>query len=108
MADISTETIITASTEAEDGNQNSKASLLQTVLDSIIYGEKRGNFEHPTSVHSMMDLILGAATGFFARKFVPLPDSPERVFKTPLEVFRESLRHAVRYVTDLACFTKLT
>ncbi|KAM0226578.1 hypothetical protein ACHAQD_000502 [Fusarium lateritium] len=91
---VDEKTIITASTEAEDRNGNSKASLLQTVLDSIIYGEKRGPFEHPTSAHSMMDLILGVATGFFAKKFVPLPDSPGRVFKTPLEVFRESLRHA--------------
>ncbi|KIL92191.1 hypothetical protein FAVG1_04598 [Fusarium avenaceum] len=91
---VDKKTIITASTEAEDGNENSKASLLQTVLDSIIYGEKGETFEHPTPVHSLMDLILGVATGFFARKFIPLPDSPGRVFKTPLEVFRESLRHA--------------
>ncbi|KAM0282095.1 hypothetical protein ACHAO9_010416 [Fusarium lateritium] len=91
---VDEKTIITASTEAEDRNGNSKASLLQTVLDSIIYGEKRGTFEHPTSAHSMMDLILGVATGFFAKKFVPLPDNPGRIFKTPLEVFRESLRHA--------------
>ncbi|KAF5660277.1 Mg2+ transporter like zinc transport [Fusarium heterosporum] len=88
---IDENTIITASTEAKERNENSKGSLLQTVLDSMIYGEKRGTFERPRSVHSMMDLILGVATGFFARKFVPLPD---RLFKTPLEVFRESLRHA--------------
>ncbi|KAM0190411.1 hypothetical protein ACHAPI_009400 [Fusarium lateritium] len=91
---VDEKTIITASTEAEDRNGNSKASLLQTVLDSIIYGEKRGIFEHPTSAHSMMDLILVVATGLFAKKFVPLPDSLGRIFKTPLEVFRESLRHA--------------
>ncbi|KAM0248964.1 hypothetical protein ACHAP5_003173 [Fusarium lateritium] len=91
---VDEKTIITASTEAEYRNGNPKASLLQTVLDSLIYGEKRGTFEHPTSAHSMMELILGVATGFFAKKFVPLPDNPGRVFKTPLEVFRESLRHA--------------
>ncbi|KAF5000342.1 hypothetical protein FGRMN_1810 [Fusarium graminum] len=88
---VDKKTIITASTEAKERNENSKDSLLQTVLDSMIYGEKRGTFERPTTVHSMMNSILGVATGFFARKFVPLPD---RLFKTPLEVFRESLRHA--------------
>ncbi|KAJ3529040.1 hypothetical protein NM208_g9933 [Fusarium decemcellulare] len=91
---IDEKTIITTSTETTGRNEKSKESLLQTVLDNMIYGEKKGTFERPTSVHSMMELILGVATGFFARKFVPLSNNPSGVFKTPLEVFRESLRHA--------------
>ncbi|CAG9997131.1 unnamed protein product [Clonostachys byssicola] len=58
----------------------------------MIYGEKKGSFERPKSVKAMMELILGVATGFFVRKLVPLPGNPNGVFKTPLEVFRESLR----------------
>lgn len=62
----------------------------------MIYGEKKGSFERPKSVTAMMELILGVATGFFVRKLVSLPGNLNGVFKTPLEVFRESLRDVVR------------
>lgn len=89
------ETVITASTETTPLDERQKDSLLRTVLDHMIYGESHDNFDRPRSVLSMMELILGAATGFFDRKFIPLPGNPNSVFKTPLEMFREYLRHAV-------------
>ncbi|KAF5674608.1 putative G alpha chain [Fusarium denticulatum] len=93
-ADISPETIITASTETTPLDERSRDSLLRTVLDRMIYDEGQDTFDHPKSAHSMMELTLGVATGFFDRKFVPLPTKLNVMFKTPLEVFREYLRHA--------------
>jgi hypothetical protein len=82
------------------------STLLHRVLNDIAYGEGRGRFERPTSVDAVMQLILGAATGFFIEKCVQLADGTS---KGPLEVFRESIREVVRlYRRNKRARTKVT
>lgn len=78
---------------SQDARDSSMSTLLQHVLNDIAYGESRGRSERPTSVNEVMQLVLGAATGFFIEKCVQLADG---TFKGPLEVFRESIRDVVR------------
>lgn len=96
--DACLETIITAATETSDqtSKEKSASSLLQSALDNIIYGESKSRFERPTSVHSVMELILGIATGFFMKKYVSVQDPGHKnEHKGPLEIFRESIRDVV-------------
>ncbi|KAL2851650.1 hypothetical protein BJX68DRAFT_275120 [Aspergillus pseudodeflectus] len=88
-----------ASTAAPQNSRDSSMStLLHRVLNDIAYGEGRGRFERPTSVGAVMQLILGAATGFFIEKCVQLADGTS---KGPLEVFRESIREVANRETVL-------
>lgn len=47
-----------------------------------------------------MELILGAATGFFMQNFIPVPRETKtdvaEIKKGPMEIFRESIRDVVR------------
>lgn len=87
---INPETIVTSMTERSDQPLNSR--LLHRVLDTIINGESQGRFERPNSAHSVMELILGVATGFFMQKFVRID---QEIMKGPMEIFRESIRDVV-------------
>ncbi|KAI9648346.1 hypothetical protein NHQ30_002979 [Ciborinia camelliae] len=101
---IDEKTIITATTE--DPNQESPknidrespGNLLQTALRNILYGEAKGRFERATSVHSVMELILSVATGFFVEKSVAVPNQNP---KGPIEIFRESIRDVADQETSL-------
>ncbi|GIJ90580.1 hypothetical protein Asppvi_009539 [Aspergillus pseudoviridinutans] len=83
---------------SQDARDSSMSTLLQHVLNDITYGESRGRSERPTSVNAVMQLVLGAATGFFIEKCVQLADG---TFKGPLEVFRESIRDVANRETEL-------
>ncbi|GFF54269.1 hypothetical protein IFM58399_09785 [Aspergillus lentulus] len=83
---------------SQDARDSSMSTLLQHVLNDIAYGETRGRSERPTSVNEVMQLALGAATGFFIEKCVQLADG---TFKGPLEVFRESIRDVANRETEL-------
>ncbi|KAI1800722.1 hypothetical protein F4811DRAFT_495067 [Daldinia bambusicola] len=87
---IDEKTIITATTEDSEHTN----SLFQNIQDNILYGETRSRFERATSVRSIMELFLGAATGFFIEKFISCPgqESGQRINKGPIEIFRESIR----------------
>lgn len=60
----------------------------------MVYGESKSRFELPTSVHSMMELILGVATSFFIKESL-LQKATTKVKKGPIDVFRESIRDVV-------------
>ncbi|CAD6442463.1 4cecb410-8850-4ae9-86e2-1cd6439bea72 [Sclerotinia trifoliorum] len=94
---IDEKTIITAT--SEKFNQNSSQSiqldpkssggLLQTALNNILNGEAKGRFERATTAHSVMELLLGAATGSFMDPSVEIFNEKS---KGPIEIFRESIR----------------
>ncbi|KAI5917326.1 hypothetical protein F4810DRAFT_696975 [Camillea tinctor] len=90
---IDEKTIITATTE--DSSQESVQNLLQKTLENISYGDARSRFERPTSVQSVMELVLGVATRSFMEKSIIIPSSEHQMKKSPIEVFRESLRDVV-------------
>ncbi|KAL7628710.1 hypothetical protein AAE478_000225 [Parahypoxylon ruwenzoriense] len=99
---IDEKTIITATTE--EPNQTSTRNLLQTTLDNILYGGTRSRFERATSVQSVMNLVLGVATGSFMEIFIPVrsPDSKRPIeMKGPIEIFRESIRNVADDETRL-------
>ncbi|TGO54999.1 hypothetical protein BCON_0098g00210 [Botryotinia convoluta] len=102
----SKETIITATTHNFDktSKQSSKAdreppeSLLQNSLDNILYGETKSQFERARSVDSLMELLLGVASGLFIKRFVPVS---EQIYKGPIEIFRESIRDVAEKESSL-------
>ncbi|KAJ4169625.1 hypothetical protein NW754_005777 [Fusarium falciforme] len=83
----------------DESEDTSYQRLLHTVLDNMIHGESRSRFERPTSVHSIMELILGCATGFFMKKLVPVVDDLD--CKDLMEVFLESIRDVANEETRL-------
>lgn len=102
-------TIITAAARIDD-TTSSKASsqkstsierdfpgrLLSNVVRNILYGEAGSQFERATSAHSVMELIVNVATGFFKDKSI---DSSRilsaKAMRSPIDVFRESIRRVV-------------
>lgn len=94
------ETIITATTGGPDQrsrrglDQETTMSLLEAVLRNILQNETESVFEGATSVDTVMELMLGVATGLFVEKSVAIPDQAP---KGPIEIFRESIRDVVRY-----------
>ncbi|KAL5364589.1 hypothetical protein BJX96DRAFT_187974 [Aspergillus floccosus] len=82
----------------QDSKDSSMSTLLHRVLNDIAYGESRGRFERPTSVDAVMQLVLGAATGFFIAKCVRFADGTS---KGALEVFREFIRDVANRETEL-------
>ncbi|KAI0095585.1 hypothetical protein F4814DRAFT_457575 [Daldinia grandis] len=87
---IDEKTIISATTEDSGHTKN----LFQNIQNNILYGETRSRFERATSVQSIMELFVGAASGFFMEKFISCPgqDMGQRINKGPIEIFRESIR----------------
>ncbi|KAI2784127.1 hypothetical protein F4815DRAFT_270024 [Daldinia loculata] len=87
---IDEKTIISATTEDSVHTKN----LFQSIQNNILYGETRSRFERATSVQSIMELFVGAASGFFMEKFISCPgqDMGQRINKGPIEIFRESIR----------------
>ncbi|KAJ8127801.1 hypothetical protein O1611_g5834 [Lasiodiplodia mahajangana] len=81
-------TIITAT--ADDSDQESTGSLLK-----VIWSEARNVFGEATSVYSIMELFLSAATGFFVAK------SADIYNKGPIEIFRDSMRDVADQETRL-------
>ncbi|KAM0158465.1 hypothetical protein ACHAQE_005481 [Botrytis cinerea] len=100
------ETIITATTQdfGKTSNQSSKEdreppeSLLQNALDNILYGETKSQFERARTVDSLMELLLGVASGLFIKRFVPIS---EKIYKGPIEIFRESIRDVAEKESSL-------
>ncbi|KAI0103952.1 hypothetical protein GGR51DRAFT_236951 [Nemania sp. FL0031] len=76
---VDEKTIITAT--ADDSDQENTGSLLK-----FIWSEARNAFGEATSVYSIMELFLSAATGFFVAKFAEISN------KGPIEIFRDSMR----------------
>ncbi|OJJ36989.1 hypothetical protein ASPWEDRAFT_38634 [Aspergillus wentii DTO 134E9] len=64
------------------------------VYEALVFEESRGGFKQPTCVMSMMELILGIATGPFMRK--TSFEGNKIITKEAMEIFRES----IRYVAD--------
>ena len=66
-------------------------------------GERDGAFHQPKSVNQMMELILAAATGLFAKRHISVPragDEDSSAQKGVLDVFDESIRDVVSRVSD--------
>ncbi|KAI0535157.1 hypothetical protein GGR58DRAFT_22443 [Xylaria digitata] len=96
-------TIITAATDGPDQKsprslQEINGNLLEAALRNILYNKDRSVFEGAASVYSVMELILGAATGLFIEKSVITPDQSA---KGPVEIFRESIREVANEETSL-------
>ncbi|KAG4255455.1 hypothetical protein FPRO04_03987 [Fusarium proliferatum] len=82
------ETLITATTEKEPDN-----FLVETIRKNLTGGETRSRFAQPQSIHMFIEQILGITTGFFEWPIVGL--------KTPLDVFRESIRKVANDEAEL-------
>ncbi|KAI1149342.1 hypothetical protein F4825DRAFT_60163 [Nemania diffusa] len=101
---IDEKTIITATTGDSDQysrrslDQENTGSLLEATLRNVLYNEAGSLFEGATSVYSIMELILGVATGLFVEKSVVIPNQTS---KDPIEVFRESIRDVANQETSL-------
>ncbi|KAI1120436.1 hypothetical protein F5Y10DRAFT_289756 [Nemania abortiva] len=96
-------TIITATDDYDQENHKSigketTGTLLESVLRNVIY-EAESTFEGAISVHSVLELILGAATGLFMEKSVAIPYQTSS--KGPIEIFRESIRDVANQETTL-------
>ncbi|TGO81886.1 hypothetical protein BPOR_0983g00010 [Botrytis porri] len=107
ITDLASETIITATTQKFDKSskeKNSEAdreppeSLLQNALDNILHGETKSQFERTRTVDSLMELLLGVASGLFIKRFVPVSD---QIYKGPIEIFRESIRDVAEKESSL-------
>ncbi|QGI78443.1 hypothetical protein CEK25_005172 [Fusarium fujikuroi] len=85
---LSLETLITATTEKEPDN-----FLVETIRKNLTGGETRSRFAQPQSIHMFIEQILGITTGFFEWPIVGL--------KTPLDVFRESIRKVANDEAEL-------
>ncbi|THV54800.1 hypothetical protein BGAL_0019g00010 [Botrytis galanthina] len=105
-ADPASETIITATTQkfGETPEQISKADreppeiLLQNALDNILHGDTKTQFERAKTVNSLMELLLGVASGLFMKRFVPVSG---QIYKGPIEIFRESIRDVAEKESSL-------
>ncbi|KAI0449383.1 hypothetical protein F5B21DRAFT_50144 [Xylaria acuta] len=92
---IDEKTIITATTDAsnqessEGLDQKTNGRLLEDALRNILRNENGSIFEGATSAYSVMELILGVATGLFVEKSVTIPKQSS---KGPVEIFRDSIR----------------
>ncbi|KAL9570135.1 hypothetical protein ACKAV7_005643 [Fusarium commune] len=82
---VEEKTLITATTKKEPDNL-----LLETIKRNLTGGETRSRFAQPRSIHMFIEQILGITTGLFEWPTVGL--------KTPLDVFRESIRKVLRSV----------
>ncbi|KAH7166704.1 hypothetical protein DER46DRAFT_659338 [Fusarium sp. MPI-SDFR-AT-0072] len=80
---VEEKTLITATTKKEPDNL-----LLETIKRNLTGGETRSRFAQPRSIHIFIEQILGITTGLFEWPTVGL--------KTPLDVFRESIRKVLR------------
>ncbi|KAI1113766.1 hypothetical protein F5Y14DRAFT_441692 [Nemania sp. NC0429] len=81
--------------DCEDPAQES--SLLQKILNNVLYGGSRSRFERATTVESVMELILGVAIGSFMEKSISVESSR----KGPIEIFREEIRNVSNTETEL-------
>jgi hypothetical protein len=78
-------TIITAT--AEPGGTN-----VPRLTNRMMNGEGGTRISMPTTVHSVMELMLGAATNAIMSDSVPTMGKKI----TPIDVFRESIKDVVR------------
>ncbi|CVL12382.1 uncharacterized protein FPRN_03588 [Fusarium proliferatum] len=85
---VDEKTLITATTEKEPDN-----FLVETIRKNLTGGETRSRFAQPQSIHMFIEQILGITTGFFEWPIVGL--------KTPLDVFRESIRKVANDEAEL-------
>ncbi|RDW90751.1 uncharacterized protein DSM5745_02526 [Aspergillus mulundensis] len=75
------ETIITSTSEEPDGSDN---TFMQHMVNALNHQGKNS----PTSDGSLIELIVNTAVGMFLRKNITIMDTR----KSPLEVFRDSIR----------------
>ncbi|KAL3605288.1 hypothetical protein FPOAC2_00231 [Fusarium poae] len=93
-------TIITAT--AEPGGTNvprltNGKNFHDAVLDRMMNGEGGTRISMPTTVHSVMELMLGAATNAIMSDSVPTMGKKI----TPIDVFRESIKDVVNEEAEL-------
>ncbi|KAJ5691595.1 Mg2+ transporter protein CorA-like/Zinc transport protein ZntB [Penicillium malachiteum] len=92
---IDEETIISASSNGPDD----KDSLLRANIEKMLaFGEMTDRFDRPDSVESLMELMMGVATGLFMHRCIPSGNASSR---SPLEVFQESIRYVTEEETTL-------
>ncbi|KAF7857817.1 uncharacterized protein EAF02_011184 [Botrytis sinoallii] len=72
--------------------------LLQNALDNILHGDTKSQFERAKTVDSLMELLLGVASGLFMKRFVPVSG---QIYKEPIEIFRESIRDVAEKESSL-------
>lgn len=98
LANSYLETIITAASdlsnqEVLNNPDEVPRSFFQASWRNIFYNDPEV-FEGTVSVYSLVESVLGAATGLFVERHVTIPgESP----KAPIEIFRESIRDVVSY-----------
>ncbi|TGO38028.1 hypothetical protein BHYA_0083g00070 [Botrytis hyacinthi] len=73
-------------------------NLLQNALDNILHGDTKSQFERAKTVDSLMELLLGVASGLFMKRFVPVSG---QIYKGPIEIFRESIRDVAEKESSL-------
>ncbi|KAL4903579.1 hypothetical protein BDW74DRAFT_155782 [Aspergillus multicolor] len=78
---IDGETIITSTSEEPDGSDN---TFMQHMVNALNHQDKNS----PTSDGSLIELIVSTAVGMFRRKNITIMDTR----KSPLEIFRDSIR----------------
>ncbi|TGO70557.1 hypothetical protein BELL_0705g00010 [Botrytis elliptica] len=72
--------------------------LIQNALDNILHGETKSQFERAKTVDSLMELLLGVASGLFMKRFVHVSG---QIYKGPIEIFRESIRDVAEKESSL-------
>ncbi|KAI2616109.1 hypothetical protein GGR54DRAFT_611210 [Hypoxylon sp. NC1633] len=88
---IDEKTIITATAEDPQDSNSKVEDLFEATLHKILYDQTNSRLEHAISVDSVIELILGVATGLFMKKYIAFPVRFVEK-KGPIDVFRESIR----------------
>ncbi|KAJ5929318.1 Mg2+ transporter protein CorA-like/Zinc transport protein ZntB [Penicillium verhagenii] len=96
-----TGTIITTSSKPPDQRED---LLSAGIRDFVMSNQSQSSFERVTSMNSMIEVVLGVATGLFTKRIIQIQNGltekkPER--KSALEIFRESIRRVANLETDL-------
>ncbi|KAJ6020907.1 Mg2+ transporter protein CorA-like/Zinc transport protein ZntB [Penicillium herquei] len=94
-------TIITTSLKPP----NQREDILSAgIRDFVMSNQSKSSLERVTSMNSMIEVVLGVATGLFIERIIPIEkrlaeEKPE--MKSALEIFRESIRTVANTETDL-------
>ncbi|KAF4958663.1 hypothetical protein FGADI_2211 [Fusarium gaditjirri] len=94
-------TIITATHQTDENNVANEP--LDIVLESMRSGEGGTQLAMPTSVHGIMESMLGVVTNFITSNMVqvvgPTPSTTSKL--SPIDVFRESIKNIVNQQAKL-------